>query len=65
MVFPIRDSKMIQSLETRARTAEGKLSHIVKKSYDRIAEHPEYWLFGAGEGSICLDLGKPRSFIQP
>lgn len=63
MAFPIRDSKMIQSLETRARTVEGKLSHIVQeRGYDRIAEYPEYWLFGAGEGEYLLRFGQTKEF---
>lgn len=47
----IKSNELYQELNLRLSTTQSKIETSVEgRGYDRIAEHPEYWLFGAGEG---------------
>lgn len=57
------NSLMIEGLMTRSRTVESKTTNIVsQRGYNRLIEHPEYWLFGAGEGGYLERFGVHMEF---
>ena len=49
----VADSKMVSGLLDRFSGAETKLDRMeTERGYNRIAQYPEYWIFGAGEGAL-------------
>lgn len=56
-------SLMIEGLQTRGATVESKTSGIIEqRGYNRITDYPEYWIFGAGEGSYLQRFGSRVEF---
>ena len=57
------NSKMVAGLSTRLNTVSAKTERIVtERGYNRIVDHPEYWIFGAGEGEYQKRFGVASEF---